>query len=174
MTSTAFPGYYDTICRSSGYDLTTSGSQTTVTNTSSCTPFQRSSEVDWAKRLLGTTDMLDLAGIGSFYYVRANSSTFNTFEMHGVSFQLSGNVSTSTSATQSQSSRSSLGEVCFPNSENQSYRVSFPDGTKENLSSCISFSSQAGMWELHLSNHASPQAGLLMLNIGIFYYLVTA
>lgn len=157
-TSTSYPGSFDTVCRSEGYATT----EALTTISGNCTTFVRSSGTagSWPFNLLGSSGTLSLYGIGNFYFFRMNDSISETFQFMGVHFNQQLNYTNAPTPNASS--------VCFPTST-RGYQVTFDDGTKENVSSCIT--SQQGIWELHLTTHVPP-AGLLILSDGTIYYLV--
>jgi hypothetical protein len=161
-TSTGYPTSYDTVCRAEGY-TPTSTNESLLMTTSSCTTFARSSGTasSWPYVLLGNEGTLNLSGIGNYYYFRMNSSTQGSFQSHNVGFKLVSNLSSTVNGNNIE---------CFPSSLSSGYALTFPDGSSEEISSCIT--TQQGTWELHLSTH-SPHAGLLILSDGMIYYLVS-
>ena len=158
-TSMSYPGSFDTVCRSEGYATAV----TFTTNTSNSTTFVRSSGTAGSRpiNLLGSSGTMSLSGTGNFYFFRMNDSTSETFQFMGVDFNQQLNYTNTPT--------SNANTVCYPTSTTRGYQVTFEDGTRQNVSSCIT--SQQGTWELHLTTHV-PTAGLLILSDGNIYYLV--
>lgn len=106
--------------------------------------------------LLGSSGVLNIQGIGSFYYLQDNSSIPQTFTYRNVTFShITGKTYT--------------GGTC------DGYTITFKDGSSENLTACstpFDFPT-VFVFTQHKSPNGNPQAGLAMSANGALYFLVS-
>jgi len=107
-------------------------------------------------QLLGSHGVLNIQGVGSFYYMEDNSSIPQSFTYKNVTFShITG--------------RTYTGGTC------DGYTLTFRDGSSENLTACstpFDFPS-VFVFTQHKSSNGFPQAGLAMSPNGTLYFLVS-
>lgn len=106
--------------------------------------------------ILGSSGVVNIQGIGSFYYLQDNSSIPQIFTYENITFSLI-------------TGKTYTGGTCA------GYTITFLDGSSENLTACstpFAFPTVFVFTQQKASN-GNPQAGLAMSPMGTLYFLVS-
>ncbi len=118
---------------------------------------QASSQITQAPEILGEKGSIEIGGLGSFAYAKANASATNGYA--SVAFSLT-NVS-----FVPVTGKTVTGAACAD------YEIGFQDGTSEELLAC-SYPTNFPT-AIVFTKHTSPQAGLIYSPSGLLYFLVS-